>query len=102
MNIGRVIGNIWATRKTDTLTGKRMLFIQPMNFSGKDIGGKIVALDTVNSGVGDTVLYVSSTEATIPFKPLLIPADATIVGIVDRVDHENGSWKPDVAQKSLS
>lgn len=79
-----------------------MLFIQPMNFSGKDIGGKIVALDTVNSGVGDTVLYVSSTEATIPFKPLLIPADATIVGIVDRVDHENGSWKPDVAQKSLS
>ena len=58
------------------------------------MGGKIVALDTVDSGAGDTVIYVSSTEATIPFKPQLIPTDATIVGIVDRVDHVSKSWKP--------
>jgi microcompartment protein CcmK/EutM len=71
-----------------------MLFVQPMSFSGKAVGGKIIALDTVDSGVGDTVIYVSSTEATIPFKPNLTPTDATIVGVVDRVDHESGSWKP--------
>ena len=69
MNLGRVIGNVWATRKTETLEGKRMLFVQPLSFSGKEVGGKIVALDTVDSGAGDTVIYVSSTEATIPFKP---------------------------------
>ncbi len=94
MNLGRVIGNVWATRKTETLEGKRMLFVQPLSFSGKEVGGKIVALDTVDSGAGDTVIYVSSTEATIPFKPQLIPTDATIVGIVDRVDHVSKSWKP--------
>lgn len=94
MNLGRVIGNVWATRKTETLVGKRMLFIQPLSFSGASVGGKIIALDTVDSGVGDTVIYVTSTEATIPFKPLLIPTDATIVGIVDRVDMQTGSWKP--------
>ena len=94
MNLGRVIGNLWATRKTETLEGKRMLFVQPLSFSGKEVGGKIVALDTVDSGAGDTVIYVSSTEATIPFKPQLIPTDATIVGIVDRVDHVSKSWKP--------
>ena len=94
MNLGRVIGNVWATRKTETLEGKRMLFVQPLSFSGKGVGGKIVALDTVDSGAGDTVIYVSSTEATIPFKPQLIPTDATIVGIVDRVDHVSKSWKP--------
>jgi ethanolamine utilization protein EutN len=94
VNIGRVIGNIWATPKTESLIGQRMLFVQPMTFSGADVGGKIVALDTVDSGVGDTVIYVSSTEATIPFKPKMIPADATIVGVVDQVDHKNGSWKP--------
>jgi len=71
-----------------------MLFVQPMTFSGKDIGGKIIALDTVDAGSGDTVIYVTSTEATIPFKPALTPTDATIVGIVDRVDHQSGSWKP--------
>ncbi|NQV73331.1 EutN/CcmL family microcompartment protein [bacterium] len=94
MNLGRVIGSVWATRKTETLEGKRMLFVQPLSFSGKEMGGKIVALDTVDSGAGDTVIYVSSTEATIPFKPQLIPTDATIVGIVDRVDHVSKSWKP--------
>jgi len=94
VNLGRVIGSVWATRKTETLEGKRMLFVQPLSFSGKEMGGKIVALDTVDSGAGDTVIYVSSTEATIPFKPQLIPTDATIVGIVDRVDHVSKSWKP--------
>ena len=96
MNLGRVIGNVWATRKTPSLVGKRMLFVQPLSFSGKEVGGKIVALDTVDSGIGDTVMYVSSTEATIPFKPALIPTDATIVGVVDRVDHVSGTWKPSV------
>lgn len=95
MNLGRVIGNVWATRKTESLKGKRMLFVQPLSFSGVETGNKMVALDTVDAGVGDTVMYVSSTEATIPFKPLLIPVDATIVGIVDRVDHVSKSWKPD-------
>ena len=94
MNLGRVVGNVWATRKSASLVGKRMLFVQPMSFSGKEVGGKIVALDTVDSGIGDTVMYVSSSEATIPFKPTPIPADATIVGIVDQIDHVSGSWKP--------
>jgi ethanolamine utilization protein EutN len=62
VNLGRVIGNVWATRKTETLEGKRMLFVQPLSFSGKEVGGKIVALDTVDSGAGDTVIYVSSTD----------------------------------------
>ena len=95
MNLGRVIGKVWATQKNESLQGHRLLFVQPMTFSGKDVGGKIVMLDTVDAGEGDTVLYVSSTEATIPFKPVLTPTDATIVGIVDRVDHADGSWKPD-------
>jgi len=71
-----------------------MLFVQPYSFSGSPIGGRIVALDTVDAGVGDTVMYVSSTEATVPFKPKLTPTDATIVGVVDRVDHRTGSWTP--------
>lgn len=92
MNVGRVIGSVWATRKDPGLEGQRMLFVQPMSFAGKELGSKIIALDTVDSGVGDTVLYVSSAEATIPFKPVQTPTDATIVGVLDRVDHASGSW----------
>ena len=94
MNLGRVVGTVWATRKHDGLRNQRMLFVLPLNFEGDRVGDPLVALDTVDSGVGDTVIYVSSTEATVPFKPTLVPTDATIVGVIDRVDHERKSWTP--------
>lgn len=94
MNLGKVTGRVWATRKDGSLEGQRMLFVQPQTFSGKPVGGRIVALDTMDAGPGDTVMYVSSTEATVPFKPQPTPTDATIVGIVDRVDHKTGTWTP--------
>jgi ethanolamine utilization protein EutN len=94
MNLGRVIGKVWATRKVHSLEGRRMLLVQPMNFSGRDLGSPEVMLDTVDAGEGDTVVYVSSSEASIPFRPEPTPAAATIVGVIDRVDHVNGSWTP--------
>ena len=97
MNLGKIIGRVWATRKVESLEQQRMLFVQPMTFSGTNVGDPIVALDTVDSGVGDTIIYVSSTEATVPFKPVPIPTDATIVGVIDRVDHRDKSWTPERA-----
>lgn len=99
MNLGRVTGKVWATRKVASLDGKRLLVVQPMNFSGRDVGSPEVMLDTVDAGEGDTVIYVSSSEASIPF-PQPTPAAATIVGVVDRVDHVTGSWVPGTADSS--
>lgn len=92
MNVGRVTGTIWATRKQASFEGRRMLVIQPMSFAGEDVGSPIIALDAMDAGVGNTVVYVTSTEATIPFKPTPTPVDATVVGILDAVDHVTGSW----------
>lgn len=92
MNLARVIGTVWATRKIPSLKGHRLLVIQPLTFERETSGDPLVALDTVDAGVGDHVMYVSSTEATIPFKPMETPTDATIVGVVDRVDTRAGSW----------
>jgi bacterial microcompartment shell vertex protein len=86
MNLGKVIGKVWATQKIPGLTGQRMLFVQPMTFSMEFAGNPIIALDTVDAGEGDMVVYVSSFEATIPFQPELVPTDATIVGVIDRID----------------
>ncbi len=93
MNLARVIGNVWATRKSDTLDGHRMLFIQPLTFSGEPTGAPIVALDSVDAGAGDVVIYVSSSEAAVPFRPNLTPTDATIVGVVERIDRLGKTWK---------
>ncbi len=87
MKLARVIGTIWATRKDARLESRRMLLIQPMSFSGRDLGRPIIALDSAEAGVGDAVIYTTASEAAIPFRPGLTPTDATVVGIVDRVDH---------------
>ena len=93
MNLARVIGNVWATRKYPTRAGRRMLFAQPLTFGGEETGAPLVMLDTVDAGIGDVVIYVSSTEAAVPFRPNLTPTDATIVGIVERVDRMGSTWR---------
>ena len=90
MNLAKVTGRVWATKKDPGLEGKRLYFIQPLSFSNLPTGDPIVAIDTVDSGTGDLILYVSSYEATIPFQPQLVPVDATIVAVVDRVDLVEG------------
>lgn len=85
MRLGRVIGSVWATQKDPSLEGRRMLVVQPVDRAGADRGRPTVALDTADAGPGDTVLYVTSAEAAIPFRPArdLTATDATVVGVVD-------------------
>jgi microcompartment protein CcmK/EutM len=45
-----------------------------------------VAVDAAGAGVGETVFFVRGKEASFPFHPTEVPADAGIVGIVDQVD----------------
>ena len=87
MRLGRVIGSVWATRKDPTLEGKRLLLVQPLRADGSPRGSVEAMLDTADAGVGDQVLYVTSAEAALPFKPQqdLTASDATIVGVVDSV-----------------
>ena len=92
MNLGRVIGNLWATRKYPTLEGRRMLIVQPLTFTGTPTGAPIIALDTVDAGQGDVVIYSTASEAAIPFRPGLTPTDATIVGLVELIDHQDQTW----------
>lgn len=92
MNLARVIGTVWATQKDPAFEGKRCLLIQPLTFQGEPVGDPKVALDSVQAGSGAVVLYVSSREASIPFPEALLATDATIVGIVDRVDCRGRHW----------
>ncbi|PAP75207.1 EutN/CcmL family microcompartment protein [Rubrivirga marina] len=88
MRLGRVIGSIWATQKDASLHARRMVLVQPLRADGTDVGRPTTALDTCDAGPGDTVLYVTSSEAALPFKAThdLTASDATVVGVVDTVD----------------
>lgn len=86
MYFAKVIGTVWATRKDEHLQNFKLQFIQPLNAQREYIGDPIVAVDTVGAGPGETVFYITAREATVPLPVEMAPVDASIVGIVDRID----------------
>ena len=86
MFFAKVIGTVWATRKDQNLEKFKIQFIQPLNADRRPVGDPVAAVDTVGAGPGETVLYITSREATIPLPVEMAPVDASIVGIVDRID----------------
>ena len=77
---------MWATRKDESLQSFKLQFIQPLTAHREKAGDPIVAVDTVGAGPGETVMYITSREATIPLPVEIAPVDASIIGIVDRID----------------
>ena len=86
MFLAKVIGTVWATRKDEHLKGFKLQFIQPIDADRKESGTPIVAVDTVGAGAGETVFYITAAEAVIPLPVDMAPVDASIVGIIDRID----------------
>ena len=83
MQLGRVVGTVVVSMKNAALEGVTLLLVQPMSSAREPIGRAIVAADSVGAGVGQEVFFVRGKEASFPFHPTEVPADAGIVGIVD-------------------
>jgi len=86
MFLGEVIGTVWATRKDENLRGYKLQLVQPLTAKREKSGSPIVAVDTVGAGPGETVFYITAREAVIPLRVDMAPVDASIVGIIDRID----------------
>ncbi len=86
MFFGKVIGTIWATRKDESLRSFKLQLVQPITAKRENAGTPIMAVDTVGAGPGETVFYITAREAVIPLSVEMSPVDASIVGIVDRID----------------
>lgn len=80
MIIGKVVGNIWATRKDEKLNGLKMMVVKPIH---REEQGLFVAADNAGAGVGDMVLVTTGSAARKSIDYKAAPLDATIVGIVD-------------------
>lgn len=91
MNVARVIGTIWATRKHPDLEGAKIQLIQPLSCDQKPFGKPLAAVDTVGAGEGELVYYVTAYEAVIPFFRPMVPIDASLVGIIDSIDFAPGA-----------
>jgi microcompartment protein CcmK/EutM len=85
MILARVVGTVVATRKDERLVGSNLLVARAVDPSGKDEASYVVAVDTVDAGVGDRVLIVSGSSARMASGLKDCPVDAAIVGVVDAV-----------------
>lgn len=83
MFVGKVIGNIVATRKDPKLEGRKLLIVKPLDEKLKLKDGYIVAVDTVSAGDGETVLVVEGSSARMAERMKDCPVDSSIIGIVD-------------------
>jgi len=86
MKLGNVIGNVWSERKVHQLHSCRLLVVQPIHSSGRPAGNPLVVADPQRlAGIGDTVVIVTSTDATQAFDSGMAPVNAAVVELVDMI-----------------
>lgn len=79
MILGKVVGSVFATRKSESLVGYKLLMVKPLFGNKEQI---FVAADSVGAGNGDCVL-VTTDNTTQYALDKQAPIDALIVGIID-------------------
>ena len=82
MIIGRVVGSIHSTRKSDRLIGNKFMIVEPLHQMKGGLS-QIVAIDIIGAGVGEHVLVAQGSAARIGCGMETAPVDAAIVGIID-------------------
>lgn len=86
MLLGRVIGEVWATVKDEKLEGSKFLVVQQVDLQQKPLPHFVIAVDSLESGVGEIVLVAQGSSARQTKSTKDRPVDAVIMAIVDRLD----------------
>ena len=95
MFLARVTGSVVATQKVASMTGRKLLTVEPLRVEPNQrdrlvsTGRTFVVVDTVGAGQGEMVLIVQGSSARLTPETEKLPVDATIIGIVDSVNVEN-------------
>jgi microcompartment protein CcmK/EutM len=86
MLIAQVVGSAVATIKDEKLVGTKLLVVREADVTGQVIGKPIVAVDTVNAGVGDLVLIAAGSSARQTEVTQDRPVDAVIMAVLDSLE----------------
>ena len=81
MVTARLINNIWATRKADSLSGYKLMLAEVIG--GTRSGEHMVVVDTISAGIGDRVIITVGSSARRMLRDDEIQVDAVVVGIID-------------------
>ncbi len=91
MILCRVTGTLVATQKKESLREQKILIVQPVNLAQTPTGRDLLALDTVDAGVGDLVLVVQEGQAAAQLLGRKdVPVHSVVVAVVDDLDLPGG------------
>jgi len=92
MFIGKVIGSLVATQKVASMTGHKLLMVEPYRIDEQSrdrlspTGRTFVVVDTLGAGVGQMVLVCQGSSARLTPETEKLPIDAVVIGLIDSVD----------------
>jgi len=85
--LGRVVGEVWATRKHAGYGGRKLLLVRPTAaYAPSHDVGHLVAVDTIDAGIGDEVVVCLGEPARRALGGRNLPVEAAVCAVVDRVD----------------
>jgi microcompartment protein CcmK/EutM len=94
MFVGRVTGSLVATQKVASMTGHKLLMVEPYRVDEKardrlvPTGRSFVVVDTLGAGPGEMVLVCQGSSARLTPETEKLPIDAVVIGLIGTVDVE--------------
>lgn len=82
MLTAKLIDNVWATRKADSLNGYKFMLAEVIG-GGTHDGQRMIVVDNISAGIGDRVIVCTGSSARRMLGNDNIPVDAVVVGIID-------------------
>ena len=86
MLIGKVVGSVVATRKDEKLENLKLLVVHVHDHANEPTDQYVVAVDSVQAGQGDMVLFATGSSARQTDLTQDKPADAVIMAVIDSWD----------------
>ena len=87
MVAGRVTGTVVSTQKDQSLIGKTLLVVQPVNMEDlSNQGASLIAIDSVGAGPGELVIIVGGSSARMTEGFSHTTVDQSIVAILDNIE----------------
>ena len=91
MFLAHVTGSVVATQKVSSMTGHKLLTVEPYRVDEKardrlvPTGRTFVVVDTLGAGTGELVLICQGSSARLTPETEKLPVDAVVIGLVDTV-----------------
>jgi len=75
-----------STQKVRSFEGLKLVLVQPLNEKLDPAGDALVAVDTLQSDVGQIIYFETSKEAGRVIEREMNPCDAAVMGIIDNIN----------------